>query len=135
MATSIVDYERGWVEGLNRGDVSAADDAFARDCVVHVTGAAEPIRGVDAWKEVVAGLLAGFPDLHFTIDDRIASGDKVAMRWHARGTHRGPFGGVAATGRRVSIEGVLFDHVVDGKVVERWEQWDLAALMQQIGAQ
>ena len=42
---SVAEHERIWVEGLNRGDVSAADAAFAPDCVVHITGVAEPLRG------------------------------------------------------------------------------------------
>jgi steroid delta-isomerase-like uncharacterized protein len=131
----VTDYERLWVEGLNRGDVSVADEAFARDCVVHITGIAEPIRGVEAWKQVVAGLLAAIPDLHFTLDDQIAVGDKCAFRWHARGTHTGPFGPIPATGRAVSFDGLILDRVVDGRVVERWEQWDQSLMLQQLGVQ
>lgn len=130
---SLVDYERTFVEGLNRGDASAADEAFAPDCVVHITGIAEPVRGVAAWKEVLSGVLTAFPDMHFVIDDQIATGDKVAMRWHARGTHRGPLGPVPPTGRNIAIDGVIFDHVVDGRVVERWEQWDESVMLQQLG--
>lgn len=84
----VTDYERVWVEGLNRGDVSAADEAFAPDCVVHITGIADPIRGVEGWKQVVSGLLAA-----------------------------------------------ILDRIVDGRVVERWEQWDQSLMLQQLGLQ
>lgn len=131
----VTDYERVWVDGLNRGDVSAADEAFAPDCVVHITGIAEPVRGVEAWKQVVAGLLTAIPDLHFTIEDQVVVRDKVASRWHAHGMHTGPLGAVPPTGRAVSIDGLILDHVVDGRVVERWEQWDQSLMLQQLGLQ
>lgn len=45
---NVVEHERIWVEGLNRGDISAADSVFATDCTVHITGVAQPIRGAAA---------------------------------------------------------------------------------------
>ena len=131
----VTDYERIWVDGLNRGDVSAADEAFARDCVVHITGIADPVRGVEAWKQVVAGLLTAIPDLHFTIEDQVVVRDKVASRWHARGTHTGPLGEIPPTGRAVSIDGLILDRIADGRVIERWEQWDQSLMLQQLGLQ
>jgi steroid delta-isomerase-like uncharacterized protein len=130
-----VEYERVWVEALNRGDVSAADESFAADCVVHITGVPDPIRGVAAWKEVVRGFLTAFPDLHFTIDETIVSGNTVAMRWRARGTHTGPLGALPPTGRGMMIDGLVFDHVANDKVVERWEQLDQSVMLQQLGVQ
>lgn len=130
---SVVEYERIWVEGLNRGDVSAADAVFAPDCVVHITGIAEPVRGVEPWKEVVAGLLRAFPDLHFTIEDQLVQQDRVAMRWRATGTHTGPLGDAPPTGKPIAIDGLILDRVVGGKVRERWEQWDQSLMLQQLG--
>jgi len=125
--------ERTWIEGLNRGDVSVADRVFTRDCIIHINGSPEPNLGLNAFKEMIAGLLAAFPDLRLTIEDQVISGDKVATRWTAEGTNNGAFGSVAATGRRVRIGGLLLDRVVDGKVVERWEQWDQMGMLQQLG--
>lgn len=126
-------YERTWVEGVNRGDVSAADRAFAPDCVIHINGSPEPDLGRDGFKAMISGLLGAFPDLRLTIEDQIVAGDKVATRWTAEGTHRGPFGAVPATGRRIRISGLVLDRVVDGRVAERWEQWDQMAMLQQLG--
>ena len=130
---SLVEYQRVWLEGINRGDVSAADEAFASDCVVHITGVAEPFRGVGPWKEFVAGMLKAFPDLHFTMEEQLVQGDCVAHRWHATGTHTGPLGAAPATGKSVVIDGLIIDRVVDGKVQERWEQFDQARMLQQLG--
>jgi len=130
---SLLDYQRIWVDGLNRGDVSVADAAFAPDCVVHITGVPAPLRGVGAWKELVAGMLAAFPDLHFTMEDQLVDGDRVAHRWHATGTHTGPLGPVPPTGKAMAIDGLILDRVVGGKVQERWEQWDQSIMLQQLG--
>jgi steroid delta-isomerase-like uncharacterized protein len=125
--------QHAWIEGLNRGDVSAADRVFASDCVIHINGSPEANLSLGGFKEMLRGLLGAFSDLRFTIEDQIVAGDKVATRWTAEGTNSGPFGPVPATGRRVRISGLILDRVVDGKVVERWEQWDQMGMLQQLG--
>lgn len=130
---SLMEHERIWVDGLNRGDVSAADAAFAPDCVVHITGVAAPFRGVAAWKEFVTGMLQAFPDLHFTIEDQLVQGDRAAFRWRATGTHTGPLGAAPPTGKKVALDGLILDRIVGGKVQERWEQWDQSVMLQQLG--
>jgi steroid delta-isomerase-like uncharacterized protein len=130
---SVVEYQRIWIEGLNRGDVSAADVAFAPDCVVHITGIAQPLRGVGPWKEVVAGLLRAFPDLHFTVEDQLVQGNRVAIRWRATGRHTGPLGDAPPTGKSVALDGLIMDRMADGRVQERWEQWDQPMMLQQLG--
>ena len=129
---SLMEYQRIWINGLNRGDVSVADDVFAPDCVVHITGVPAPMRGSD-WTSFVAGMLSAFPDLHFTMEDQLSQGDLVAFRWHATGTHKGPLGAAPATGKAVAIDGLIVDRVVNGKVQERWEQFDQARMLQQLG--
>ena len=112
---TVVEYQRKWIESLNRGDVSGADEAFAPDCVIHITGGPSDLD-VAGFKQMCGGLLAAFPDIRFTMEDQIVSGDKVAMRWFAEATHTGPLGAAPPTGKRVRIDGLLFDHVVDGRV-------------------
>jgi steroid delta-isomerase-like uncharacterized protein len=129
----VVEHERIWVEGLNRGDVSVADEAFAPDCVVHITGVPEALHGLGPWKELVAGLLRAFPDLHFTIEDQLVQGDRVAFRWRATGTHTGPLGAAPPTGKPIALDGLIVDRVAGGKVQERWEQWDQSLMLQQLG--
>jgi steroid delta-isomerase-like uncharacterized protein len=126
-------YEQTWIDGLNRGDVSVADEVFAADCVIHINGSPDRNLGVAGFKQMIAGLLAAFPDLRLAIEDQIVAGDKVATRWVAEGTNSAPFGNAPATGRRVRVDGLVLDRIADGRVVERWEQWDQAGLMQQLG--
>ena len=125
--------QQAWIDGLNRGDVSAADEAFAPDCLVHINGSPDPNLSVAGFKQMMTGLLAAFPDLRITIEDQVIAGDRVATRWVAEGTNSGPFGPVPATGRRVRVDGHILDRVADGRIAERWEQWDKAGMMQQLG--
>jgi len=129
----LVEYERNWVDSLNRGDLSGADKAFAPDCVIHITGAPVPDLDLAGFKQMVSVLLAAFPDLRFTIEDQITDGEKVAMRWVAEGTNTGPFGAAPPTGKPIRVEGLIFDRVVGGRVAERWEQWDQPAMLSQLG--
>ena len=126
-------YEQTWLDGLNRGDVSVADEIFTADCVIHINGSPDPNLSVGGFKQMMVGLLAAFPDLRLTIEDQIITGNKVATRWVAEGTNSAPLGNVPATGRRVRVDGLILDRVADGRVVERWEQWDQAGMMQQLG--
>jgi predicted ester cyclase len=90
----IAAYERTWVDGLNRGDVSVADKVFAHNCVIHINGSPERNLGVGGFKQLISGLLAAFPDLHLTVEDQIVAGDKIATRWVAVGTNSAALGSV-----------------------------------------
>jgi predicted ester cyclase len=61
--------------------------------------------------------LTAFQDLQLTVEDQIVSGDKVATRWTALGTHRGALGDSEATGKRAQFDGLILDRVVDEQVV------------------
>ena len=57
----------------------------------------------------------------------------MAVRWAARGTHRGPYLGAAPTGRTVSFKGIEIIRIEDGLIVERWGEWDGIDLLDQLG--
>ena len=133
MSEQFTKYERTWIDGLNRGDVSVADDIFEPHCVIHIAGSPEPNLSLSGFKQMVAGLLAAFPDIRLMIEDQVITADKVATRWTAEGTHTGPLGDTKPTGRRMRIGGLIVDHVSGDRVVERWEQWDQAGMLQQLG--
>ena len=133
MSLELIKYERMWIDGLNRGDVSPADESFVAHCKIHMAGAPDPTLSVTEFKELVTGLLTAFPDIQITVVDQIISGDKVSFRWVAEGTHSGPLGEAEPTGKQARFEGLIIDHVVDGQVQERWEQWDQMGMLQQLG--
>jgi predicted SnoaL-like aldol condensation-catalyzing enzyme len=76
---------------------------------------------------------ASFPDAQLYLDDVLAAGDKLAVRYHIDATHSGAFNGIPATGKRVTFGGATIMRFADSKVVERWSESDFLGLMQQLG--
>jgi predicted ester cyclase len=68
------------------------------------------------------------------IEDAIAEGDRVTVRITAEGTHKGGNLGVAPTGRKIRIEGIVIVRIANGQIVEGWNSWDQLGLLRQIGA-
>lgn len=85
-------------------------------------------------KQFLTALFNAFPDIHFTFEDILAEGNKVAFRLALTGTHSGVFQGVAPTGKKVSFGGTAIATIVDGKVDENRAHADIMGLMQQLGA-
>ncbi len=126
-------YLQAWVDGLNHGDITTADQAFMPECIIHINGGAQQDLSLNQFKQMVAGLLVAFPDLQFTMEDHFVVSDKAATRWTATGTNTGALGETEATGKSVQISGLIIDHLTDGKVAERWELWDQMGMLQQLG--
>jgi len=79
-------------------------------------------------------LRAAFPDLHVTIEDVLAEGDKVVQRWSGHGSHQGELMGLPPSGKRISVAGITISRFEGGKVAEEWELYDMMGMMQQLGA-
>lgn len=118
-------------EVWNQKNVDAADELISCDCVVHDPNSVH--EGLDGYKQFVREYLNAFPDLHFAIEDQVADEHGVATRWTCTGTHQGELQGIPATGRRVTVSGILFSKAKDGKFVESWSSWDTMSLLQQLG--
>lgn len=119
-------YDQVW----NKGDYWVADDLVSPDYVRH---APQPIRGRDGIRKVVEGIRTAFPDLFISVEDLIADEDRVAVRWHAYGTHAGDFRGISPTGRPVQIVGITISRLKNAQIEEEWSQWDTMGLLEQIG--
>lgn len=124
-------------ETFNNGNFDLADQFVAREALNHDPGLPaelRDLRGPDALKRIVTMYRAAFPDLQMTVDDVVASGDKVVLRWHSDGTHRGELAGLAATGVHGSVTGMSIDRWNNDKIVETWAEWDNFGLARQLGA-
>lgn len=91
-------------------------------------------RGPAAFEATVAALRTGFPDIHFTIEDLVAEGDRVAVRWTWTGTHTGTFRGFPATGRSVHNSGIVIYRFANGRIAAGVLETDRLGALQQIGA-
>lgn len=89
----------------------------------------------EALKQHIAYFEAAFPRYEMIEEDMIAEKDQVVVRLTARGTHKGEFMGVPATGKSINIPGILIYRIANGKIIEHWMQVDAVSLMQQLGAQ
>ncbi len=116
-------------EVVNRGNMSAADTIFASEVQFHYPLGV--LSGADAVKEYLAAVRTAFPDIHFTVADVVAEGERVAVRWMLAGTQTGAFRGKAPTGQKVSMPGLTLFHVVNGKIQEMWIAFDPARLIKQ----
>jgi predicted ester cyclase len=119
-------------EAYNRGNLAVGDEVLDAKCVFYVPNA---IEGITGWKQFANAFLSAFPDdLNIIVEDIFAEGDRVAARWTARGTHKGPLRGIAPTGKQVIWVGMAIYHVPGGKIKEVWGLNDALGIMQQIGA-
>ncbi len=123
---------RFFEEVFNRQNLAVLDELVSSDFIHGQPG--RVLRGAEFFNEVKSGVhFLAFPDLHITIEDMIAEGDKVVTRWTARGTHQGEAMGLPPTGNEVTWTGMNFMRVVNGKLAEDWEELDVLGLMQQLG--
>jgi steroid delta-isomerase-like uncharacterized protein len=90
-------------------------------------------KGPNAFKSVIMGLKSAFPDIHYTVEDIVAEGDSVAIRWHWSGTHRAPFRGFAPTQKSFTNTGAAIFHLRDGKIVASTIETDRLGFLQQLG--
>ena len=112
-------FKRFVDEVLNKKNVAALDEFLDPNLVEH--------------KEDIYAFLGAFPDLHITVEDLIAEGDKIVGRVTLTGTHQGELMGIPATGKKVSFSEILIARISNGKVVEQWEVADTMTMMQQLG--
>jgi steroid delta-isomerase-like uncharacterized protein len=119
----------------DEGKFDVFNELFAADYVNHSAPAGANNR--QAREQSIRAFRTGAPDLHVTIDDMIAEGDKVALRWTTRGTEHGsvrtPLGVTPSTERAIDIPGINIFHIVNGKIAEEWIVWDTLAWAQQLG--
>ncbi len=121
-------YFDGWA---NRGDPAVADALIATNVVLRNPPAV--IYSLAEYKQGMAAFHAAFPDLHFIIEEEIAEGSKVAVSWTLRGTHRGDYQGRPATGKTVTVTGISFFQIANGKIQEITVSMDRLGQFQQLG--
>ena len=117
--------------------MDVADAIFAADCLTHQLRSGVPAdavpRGPQAIKEHVAGWIASFPDLHFSIEQPVSEGDRVVMQLLMEGTHGGAWLGIPASGKKMQIRMFTVHRVVQGKIVEDWVLVESLGVFQQLG--
>src|SRR5437588_2641681 len=123
---------RFYDEVFNKKNRAAIDEFIAPNQVDHAAPPGTP-GGLAGARQTVAMYLTAFPDLHFTVEDIIAEGDRVVARLTVRGTQKGAFMGIPPTGKQVTSTAIDINRIADGKSVEHWLNMDMLGLLQQLG--
>ena len=120
-------------EAFNKGNLAVLDEIFLANYVDHVPSPPGLPSGLEGLKGFISMLRAAFPDLYYTTDDEIAEGDKVVQRVTVRGTHKGEFAGMPATGKQATWTEIHISRHAGGKIVEHWANLDQLGMLQQLG--
>lgn len=123
---------RRWFEEVwNERRDGAIDELMAEGAYGHVEGG--ELRGPAEFRTMRNTFLNSLSDIRIEVEDVIAEDENAVVRWRARGTHDGPGFGVEATRRSIDIRGMTWLVVREGKIVEGWDTWNFAALLQTLG--
>lgn len=118
-------------EVVNAGKLPVADELVAAQLVDH-THPSGVAPGREGLKQMISMVRAAFPDLQVAVEEQIADGDKVVVRWTAHGTHEGALLGLNPTGKPVTLTGIDIFRLVDGRIVERWAEGGIRAMMEHV---
>lgn len=120
-------------EFWNKKRLELADRFVTPDYVIH--GPQGMLyRGVDGLKQHASAVFTAIPDVHFAIEDLVCAGDRIVMRWSFKGTQKGDFHGIKASGMPVMVFGASVSLVRHGRLAETWGYWDVLDFMHQMGA-
>jgi steroid delta-isomerase-like uncharacterized protein len=124
-------FEQVW----NQQSEAAIDEMFAKHAKSHGFPEADSVLvGPDQFKSIHRTFCGAFPNLRVDVEDVLAEGDHIAVRWRVTATHNGDHFGFPGTGREVTMDGSTFAIVKDGQIVEGWNHMDLQGLMQKLQA-
>lgn len=123
---------RGYEEGWNRGHLEVLEELLAPDFRAYDPSAPSGVVGLSEVRELLSQIRTAFPDIRREALDHVAQNDKIAVRWRVTGTHQGPFGGAAPTGRRIDVTGTTIYRIKQGQIAEEWVQMDNAGLSRQL---
>jgi steroid delta-isomerase-like uncharacterized protein len=116
---------------LNNGDAESIGELVAQDYVEH-----DPLPGQGTGRDGVVdrfSMIIGALAPHFTVEDVVAEGEKVVVRWTHAGTHVAEFAGIPATGRSFTIAGIDIYRVANGSICEHWHVVDQLSMLGQLG--
>ena len=123
-------YEEVW----NKRRLELVDEIISPSHALHDPNLSGSAIGPEAYKRQVARFVTGFPDLRFSVEDTVAENDKIVVAWTISGTHKGEFMGIPATNKKISVDGITINHIVNGKIMDSYISYDALGMIQQMGA-
>ena len=121
-----------WLEEMDKGNLAIFDEFCTEDYKFHYPSSAQPLNR-EQYLQVIKAIHVAFPDYNHTVEDVIAKDDRVVVRATNRGTHKGKFGAMPATGKEFQFSVMSIVRCVDGKAAEVWADGDQLGFYQQLG--
>lgn len=131
--TELTQLAKRWIEeGWQQGNAAVIDELHSAGFVDRASAGRAPDR--EGFKQGIRDLYKAFPDFHAQVEDLVVDEARqmVAVRWTALGTHRAAYLGAQPTGRSIRFQGIEIIRVEDGRITERWGEWDGIALVEQL---
>ena len=125
---------RDYFEAFLKGDRAWMKTHIAPTFVRHDPGLPFAVEGPEGVAKLQEAMMPAFPDMQLPLHDFVAEGDKVLVRLTIHATHTGPFGDMAATGKRIAVNVLDLFQFKDGVLVEHWAQLDNLGMLKQLGA-
>jgi steroid delta-isomerase-like uncharacterized protein len=127
---------RRWFEEVwNQRRLETIDELLAPDAVAHdLGGPGASTHGPAAFRKAAETLHRAFGEMHFAVQDIFGADDRVAVRLTARMRNTGPLGDLPPTGNVVTVPIMCIVHLRDGKLIEGWNFWDVAAALRAANA-
>jgi predicted ester cyclase len=125
---------RDYFKAFLKGDRAWMQKHIAPTFVRHDPGLPFEVKGPEGVYQLHEALMPAFPDMELPLHDFVAEGEKVLVRLTIHATHKGPFGDMAATGKRIEVGVLDLFQFRDGVLVEHWAQLDNLGMMKQLGA-
>jgi steroid delta-isomerase-like uncharacterized protein len=120
-------------EIINERKLDLLGDVFPEKFVRHdLNDSTDHWMTIADQKKRLTVLFDAFPDVHFTIVDIIAEGDKVVVHSVLQGTQKNTYRGIESSGNRVKVSEIVIHRLENGKIVERWTHLDLYNLFKQM---
>ncbi|MFL5698466.1 MAG: ester cyclase [Ktedonobacteraceae bacterium] len=119
-------------EAGSQGNYAVIDEAIAPTFVYRATNLADTHGPADL-KDFFTRHRRAAPDIHYTIEELVAEGEKVVVHWTITGTQQGDLGGIAPTGKQFKADGITIFRFANGHIVDGRAVWDTLAFLQQLG--
>jgi steroid delta-isomerase-like uncharacterized protein len=121
-------------EAWNKGNTGVLDQLLAVDYINHTPSTPNPPRGPKGLKPIVLAIRKGFPDLHYEIKELIVTKDRAVARVVMTGTNTGELFRMPPTGKKITVNQINIEKIVNGKIAEHWRVTDELSMMKQLGA-
>jgi predicted ester cyclase len=123
------------VDAFQKGDIAALKDIFSPDYVGHMREHTTQTQTYEMVLESPKNIMAGFSDIAIIVEEAIAKGDKVTIRYTAKGIYTGADLGLTDMRKKIEISGIAIERIENGKIVEVWDAADSLSFFKQLGAE